>query len=90
MLSDDDHETWLRDARELLGAARSGARELEPVLRQLCQRAFRDFRFSPSVVIDYLVVSTPGLFEEVGFSEDEVDKLMPLVDRAVREEWAAR
>jgi hypothetical protein len=41
-------------------------------------------------VVDHLAVSTPGLFAEVGLSDDEIDELMPTVDRVVGEEWAAR
>jgi hypothetical protein len=63
---------------------------LEASLRQLCKRAFRDFQFAPSVVLDYMVVSSPGLFEEAGFSEEEIDELMPTIDRIVEHEWAAR
>ena len=73
-----------------VAAARADRDTLEPALRQMCRRAFRDSRFPPSFVIDYLVVSTPSLFGEAGFSDDEVDDFMPTLDRVVGEEWAAR
>jgi hypothetical protein len=51
---------------------------------------FRDFQFPASFVVDYLVVSTPSLFGEAGFSDDEVDDFMPTIDRIIHEEWSAR
>jgi hypothetical protein len=89
-MDDADHDVWLREAGELLAVARRQPETLEPALRQLSRRAFRDFRFSPSVMLDYMVVSTPGLFGEAGYSDAEVDELMPTIDRIVGEEWAAR
>jgi hypothetical protein len=87
-MTDDDHETWLAQARELLKAARADAAELEPSIRHLCRLAFREFRFDPSFVIDSLVVSTPSLFSEAGFSDDEVDQLMPAIDQVIEREWS--
>ena len=89
-MTDDDHDIWLQEAAKLLAAARRDPSTLEPSLRQLCKRAFRDFHFSPSIILDYMVVSSPGLFEEAGFSDDEIDEMMPTIDRIVEEEWAAR
>jgi hypothetical protein len=89
-MADNDGEVRLSEARELLAAARVDRHTLEPALRRMCRRAFRDFRFPPSFVVDYLVVSTPSLFAEAGFSDDEVDELMPTIDLIVGEEWAAR
>ena len=42
------------------------------------------------MILDYLVVSTPGLFAEAGYSDAEVDGLMPTIDRILGEEWAGR
>lgn len=89
-MDEDDHDLWLREAAELLAVARRKPETLEAALRQLSRRAFRGFLFAPSVVLDYMVVSTPGLFGEAGFSDTEVDELMPTIDRVVGEEWAAR
>src|SRR5688500_11622064 len=89
-MNDDDHDIWLREARELLGIARHKPDTLEDAIRQMSRRAFRDFLFSPSVILDYMVVSTPGLFGEAGYSDAEVDELMPMIDRIVAQEWAAR
>jgi hypothetical protein len=89
-MTDDDHDVWLQEAGELLAAARRDPSTLEPSLHQLCKRAFRDFQFAPTVILDYMVVSSPGLFEEAGFSDAEIDQLMPTIDRIVGEEWAAR
>jgi|GEM_PF-4775589 len=89
-MTDDDHDIWLEEAGKLLAVARHDPSAVEPSLRQLCKRAFRDFQFSPSVILDYMVVSSPGLFEEAGFSDEEIDELMPTIDRIVGEEWAAR
>jgi hypothetical protein len=89
-MEDNDHETWLNEARALLTVARRKRETLEPALRRLCKLAFREFRFSPMVIMDYMVVSTPGVFGEAGFSDEEVDALMPTIDRIVSEEWAAR
>jgi hypothetical protein len=89
-MNEDDHDIWLTEARELLIAARAERHKLKPALRQMCRRAFRDFQFPPSLVLDYLVASTPSLFGGAGFSDDEVDALMPTLDRVVSDEWAAR
>jgi hypothetical protein len=89
-MDEDDHDVWLREAAELLAVARQKPETLEPALRQLSRRAFGDFRFAPSVILDYMVVSTPGLFGEAGYSDTEVDELMPTIDRIVGEEWDAR
>jgi hypothetical protein len=88
-MDEDDHDIWLKEAAELLAAARQKPEMLEPALRQLSRRAFRDFLFAPSVILDYMVVSTPGLFGEAGYSDAEIDDLMPTIDRIVGEEWAA-
>ena len=90
MEEDNDHETWLNEAATLLNVARRKRETLEPALRQLCMRAFRDFHFSSMVIMDYMVISTPGLFGEAGFSDEEVDALMPTIERIVREEAAVR
>jgi len=80
----------LQVARSLLAVARRDPGTLEQSLHYLCKRAFRDFQFAPSVILDYMVVSSPGLFEEAGFSEAEIDELMPTIDRVVGEEWVGR
>src|SRR3954462_13274624 len=89
-LNHNDEEIWLGEARGLLAAARVDGDTLEAALRRMCRPPFRDSRFPPSFVIDYLVVSTPSLFGEARFSDDEVDELMPTIDRIVGEEWAGR
>jgi predicted kinase len=86
----DDHDVWLQEANKLLSGARHDPTTLAPALRQLCKRAFRDFRFAPSIILDYMAVSSPGLFEEAGFSDAEIDELMPTIDRIIGEEWSAR
>jgi hypothetical protein len=45
---------------------------------------------APSELVDYMVVSTSGVFEEAGYSEQEMDSLVHVLDRIVEEEWAAR
>jgi hypothetical protein len=90
VVDDDDHDVWLREAGELLATARRKPETFESALRRLSRRAFRDFLFSPSVVLDYMVVSTPGLLGDAGYSDAEVDQLMPTIDRVIAEEWAAR
>ena len=65
-MADDEENIWLSEARELLAAARADRHGLEPALRRMCPRAFRDSRFPPSFVMDYLLVSTPSLFSEAG------------------------
>jgi hypothetical protein len=85
----EEHDFWLKEAGEMLAAARRRPEALEAALRQLSRRAFRDFRLSPSVIMDYMVVSTPGLLGEAGYSDAEVDELMPTIERIVGEEWAA-
>ena len=89
-MDEDDHDVWLREAADLLAVARRQPETLEAALRQMSRRAFRDLLFAPSVILDYMVVSTPGLFGEAGFSDAEVDELMPTIDRIVGEEWSAR
>ena len=88
-MTDDDHDIWMGEAGKLLRVARRDAGTLESSLRQLCNRAFREFQFTPSVILDYMVVSSPGLFEVAGFSDEEINQLMPTIDRIVGEEWAA-
>lgn len=87
---DDDHDVWLGEAAKQLMVARRSPERLESALRRLSRRAFNDFRFPPSLVVDYLVVSTPGLFGEAGYSDSEIDELMPIIDQIIGEEWAAR
>ena len=89
-LNDNDEEIWLGEARGLLAAARADRGHARTGGSPDVSRAFRDSRFPPSFVIDYLVVSTPSLFGEAGFSDDEVDDFTPTLDRVVGEEWAAR
>jgi hypothetical protein len=88
-MDDEDHDVWLEEAGGMLAAARRSPETLEAALRQLSRRAFRDFHLSPSVILDYMVVSAPGLLGEAGYSDAEVDELIPTIERIVGEEWAA-
>lgn len=80
-------------SRQLYGVSRTvGQRRVRhvSVAAAMSRRAFRGFLFSPAVILDYMAVTTPGLFREAGYSDAEVDELMPTIDRIIGEEWAAR
>jgi hypothetical protein len=87
---EDDHDPWLVESRSLLAAARGNPRSVAEAVRQLADTAFRKLRFSPAIVFDYLFVSTPGLFGEAGYSDAEVDSLMPQIESSVESAWANR
>ena len=84
-----DYDDWFSQTRNRLASVR-GTAECEPALREICREAFRTHEMAPSELVDYMVVSTPGVFEEAGYSEPEMDSLVHVLDRIVEEEWAAR
>ena len=84
-----DYDNWFAQTRNGLAAVR-GTVEFEPALREICREAFHTYDMAPSELVDYMVVSTPGVFEEAGYSEQEMDSLVHVFDRIVEEEWAAR
>ena len=85
-----DHTPWLNESRSLLAAARGNPDQIAEAVRTLSLAAFRQLRFSPAIVFDYLFISTRGLFGEAGYSDAEVDSLMPLIESAVEAAWAGR
>lgn len=80
---EDDHEPWLDQSRALLAAAKGDDRRVSKAVFDLSLTAFRDLHLSPSIVWDYLTISTPGLFGEAGYTDDEVDALMPVIEKAI-------
>jgi hypothetical protein len=84
-----DYGTRFVQTRDRLAAARNSP-AFEDTLRDVCRHAFRAEQMGPSELIDYMVVSTPGVFEEAGYSEAEIDSIVHALDRVVEEEWAAR
>lgn len=89
-MSDDADEAddaavdgWLDASRAALTAARGDPARIEAAIASLAGAAARDLSFSPTIVWDYLTVSTPGLLGEAGFDDAEVDALMPTIDRAI-------
>ena len=90
MMDEDNHDLWLDESRSLLAAARGDSRRVAQAVRQLSLVAFQQLQFSPAIVFDYLFVSTPGLFSESGYSDEEVDSLMPQIESAVESAWADR
>jgi hypothetical protein len=84
-----DYDNWFSQTQNRLASVR-GTAEFEPALREICREAFRTHEMAPSELVDYMVVSTPGVFEEAGYSEQEMDSLVHVLDRIVEEEWAAR
>jgi hypothetical protein len=89
-MDEDDHDPWLNESRSLLAAARGDTKRVVEAVRQLSLVAFRQWRFSPAIVFDYLFISTPGLFGEAGYSDAEVDSLMPQIESCVELAWAHR
>jgi hypothetical protein len=89
-MDENDHDPWLNESRSLLAAARGDPKRFVDAVRQLSLVAFRQWKFSPAIVFDYLFVSTPGLFEEAGYSNAEVDSLMPQIESCVESAWAQR
>jgi hypothetical protein len=84
-----DYDNWFLQTQDRLASVR-GAAGFEPALRQICRDAFRTHAMAPSELVDYMIVSTPGVFEAAGYSEQEMDSLVHVLDRIVEEEWAAR
>ena len=89
-MTDADHDAWLSASRQLLLAAHGDPIRVRAAVRQLALNAFRQLLFSPAIVFDYLFISTPGLFGEAGYTDDEGDSLMPSIEAAVGEAWAVR
>jgi hypothetical protein len=85
-----DEDAWLNDSRSLLAAARGDTQRVSAAVHQLAVAAFERLHYSPAIVFDYLFVSTPGLFGEAGYSDSEVDFLMPQIEISVRSAWADR
>lgn len=85
MNDDEQVGVWLNESRALLATARGDDKRIENALVKLSLTAFRQLRFSPMIVWDYLTISTPGLFGEAGYSDAEVDSLMPVIERAIIE-----
>jgi hypothetical protein len=84
-----DYDNWFAQTRNRLSAVR-GTVEFEPALREICREAFCTYEMAPSELVDYMVVSTPGVFEEAGYSEQQMDSLVYVFHRIVEEQWAAR
>lgn len=89
-MGEGNHELWLDESRSLLMVARGDLQRVAEAVRQLSLVAFRQFEFSPAIVFDYLFVSTPGLFSDSGYSDAEVESLMPQIESAVESAWANR
>jgi len=89
-MNDGDINAWLQESRSLLVAARGNDLRVSRAVAQLSATAFRQLRFSPSIVFDYLFVSTPGLFGEAGYSDSEVDAIMAQIENSVGSAWANR
>jgi hypothetical protein len=85
-----EHDAWVEQSRLLLIAARGDHERVRGAVYALSLGAFRQLLFSPAIVFDYLFVSTPGLFGEAGYTDAEVDSLMPAIEAAVRGAWAVR
>ena len=83
-----DYDNWFLQTQHRLASVR-GTAGFEPALRQICREASRTHAMAPSEFVDYMVVSSPGVFEEAGYSEQEMDSLAHVLDRIVEEEWAA-
>ncbi len=83
-----EFDNWFSQTQKQLASVR-GTAEFEPTLREICREAFRTHKMAPLELVDYIVVSTPGVFEEAGYSEQEIDSLVHVLDRIVEEEWAA-
>lgn len=84
-----DYDDWFTQTKDRLALVR-GIAEFEPTLRDICREAFRTYEMAPSELVDYMVVSSPGVFEEAGYSEEEMDLLVHVFDRIVEEEWATQ
>ena len=84
-----DYDNWFSQTQKRLASVR-GTAEFESALREICREAFRTHEMAPAELVDYMVVSTPGVFEEAGYSEQEMDSLVHVLDRIVEEAWAAR
>jgi hypothetical protein len=86
----DDHDEWLNASRALLADARGDPARIEEAIRQVCASGFSEMRFSPMIVWDYPAVSTPGLFVEAGYTDAEVDALMPVIESVMKSVWTSR
>jgi hypothetical protein len=81
------YDSWFAQTRDRLAAVR-GTAEFEVTLRRVCRDAFRAHGMVPSELVDCMVISTPGVFEEAGYSEAEMDSLIHVLDQIVDQEWA--
>lgn len=75
--------SWLNDGRAPARAAKGDRERVAASIFAFCDRGRRQLFFAPLVVWDYLAVSYPGLLGEAGFADDEVEQLMPTVEK----EW---
>jgi len=84
-----DYDNWFSQTRNRLASIR-GTAEFELALQEISRGAFRTHEMAPSELVDYMVVSTLGVLEEAGYSEQEIASLVHVLDRIVEEEWTAR
>ena len=73
---------WLDDGTAAVRAAKGDPERVAAAVLAFCSRGRRELFLSPLVVWDYLAVSYPGVLGEAGFSDDEVEQLMPAVEQA--------
>jgi len=84
-----DYDNWFAQTQNRLASVR-GTAEFESALREICREAFHTHEMAPPELVNYMVASTPGVFEKAGYSEREMNSLVHVLDRIVEEEWAAR
>jgi hypothetical protein len=73
---------WLDDGRAALRSAKGDRERVAAGIFAFCDRGRRGLFLTPLVVCDYLVVSYPGLLGNAGFSDEEVEQLVPTVEQA--------
>jgi hypothetical protein len=77
-----EHDPWLAASTATLRAARGDETRIAEAVRDVCSRGRRELFLAPIVVWDYLAVSWPGLFGDAGYSSEELEQLMPVVEKA--------
>ena len=75
---------WLENGSASLAASRGNPAALRDAVYRFCAGG-RALGLSPLTTWDYLIVSSPGILGEAGFTDEEVEQLYPMIEDA----WVA-
>ena len=75
---------WLENGPASLAASRGNPAAVRDAVYRFCA-AGRALELSPLTTWDYLIISSPGILGEAGFTDEEVEQLYPIIEEA----WTA-